>query len=52
MAKEIKIININAGEDVRADAVAEITRLVNDGWVIVTAGGFGIAAGFIVLQKG
>jgi hypothetical protein len=39
---EIKILDIHMeGLPVREQEVTEITRLVNEGWSIVTAGGFG-----------
>lgn len=54
MAKEVKIVTFINQREGREDGEAELTRLVNDGWVIVTGGG-GTGAemmwGFVVLQR-
>jgi hypothetical protein len=54
MAKEVKIITFINDREGRELGAEELTRLVNDGWKIKTAGG-GTGAdmiwGFVVLQR-
>ncbi len=54
MAKEVKIISFINDREGREDAEGELTRLVNDGWVIISSGG-GTGAelvwGFVILQR-
>jgi hypothetical protein len=55
MAIEVKIVTFIDDREGREDGEKELTRLVNDGWVIVTGGGgsgAGLVWGFIVLQRG
>jgi hypothetical protein len=51
--KQVKIISFINDREGREDAEIELTRLVNEGWVIVTSGG-GTGAdlvwGFVILQ--
>jgi hypothetical protein len=70
MAKEIKILWVSAYHETEVrsehkilytvDAEKELTRLVNDGWTILTAGGgYGVSGaktmtdfgGFVILQR-
>ena len=54
MAKEVKIISFINDREGREDAEKELTRLVNEGWVIISSGG-GTGAdlvwGFVILQR-
>ncbi len=50
--KEVQLVFVSANR--KADCEAELTRLVNEGWVIVTAGGGGSSYttnGFVVLVR-
>jgi hypothetical protein len=54
MTKEVKIVTFIDDREGREDGERELTRLVNEGWVIVTGGGgsgAGLVWGFVVLQK-
>ncbi len=54
MTKEVKIVSFISDREGREDAERELTRLVNEGWVIVGAGGGNGAElvwGFVILQK-
>jgi hypothetical protein len=54
MAKEVKILSFISDREGREDAEKELTKLVNEGWVIVAAGGGSGAElvwGFVILQK-
>lgn len=54
MAKEVKIVTFINQREGREDAEKELTRMVNDGWTIISSGG-GHAAdmmwGFVILQQ-
>jgi hypothetical protein len=54
MAKEVKIVSFINDREGREDAEKELTRLVNEGWVIISSGG-GTGAelvwGFVILQR-
>lgn len=54
MAKEVKIVTFINQREGREDGEAELTKLVNAGYEIITAGG-GTGAdmmwGFVVLQR-
>ena len=54
MEKEVKIISFINDREGREDAEKELTRLVNEGWVIISSGG-GTGAdlvwGFVILQR-
>jgi hypothetical protein len=47
--KRAEIVSFSAVDDL--DASSRVTDLINLGWVIVTAGGYGEGEGFIVLQR-
>ncbi len=54
MAKEVKIVTFIDDREGREDGERELTRLVNEGWVILTGGGgsgAGLVWGFVVLQR-
>jgi hypothetical protein len=52
--KEVKIVSFINDREGREDAEKELTRLVNEGWVIISSGG-GTGAelvwGFVILQR-
>jgi hypothetical protein len=54
MAKAVKIVSFINDREGREEAERELTRMVNDGWVIISSGG-GTGAdlvwGFVILQK-
>jgi hypothetical protein len=54
MAKEVKIVSFINDREGREDAEKELTRLVNEGWIIISSGG-GTGAelvwGFVILQR-
>ena len=54
MAKEVKVITFINDREGREEGEKELTRLVNEGWVIITAGG-GPGAdmmwGLVILQR-
>ena len=54
MAKEVKIVTFINQREGREDGEKELSRLVNEGWRIITAGG-GTGAemmwGFVILQR-
>lgn len=54
MAKQVKIISFINDREGREEAERELTRLVNEGWVIISSGG-GTGAelvwGFVILQR-
>ena len=47
--RRVEIVSFHAVDDF--DTSSRVTHLVNLGWVIVTAGGYGEGEGFIVLQR-
>lgn len=54
MAKEVKIVTFIDDREGREDGEKELTRLVNEGWVIMTGGGgsgAGLVWGFVILQR-
>lgn len=54
MAKEIKIVTFIDDREGREDGEKELTRLVNEGWEIKSAGGgsgAGLVWGFVILQR-
>ncbi len=54
MVKQVKIISFINDREGREEAERELTRLVNEGWVIISSGG-GTGAelvwGFVILQR-
>lgn len=54
MAKEVKIVTFINDREGREEGEKELTRLVNEGYIIVTSGG-GTGAemvwGFVILQR-
>ena len=54
MAKEVKIVTFINDREGREQGESELTRLVNEGWQIITSGGGQGAEmvwGFVILQR-
>ena len=50
--KEVKILRFHAGPGAFKKAEQELTKLVNDGWQIITcSGGIEVGSGLVILQK-
>ena len=50
--KEVKILRFHAGVGAFKKAEQELTKLVNDGWRIVScSGGIEVGSGLVILQK-
>lgn len=52
--KEVKIISFINDREGREDAEQTLSRMVNDGWVIISSGGGSAAElvwGFVILQR-
>lgn len=54
MAKEVKIMTFINDREGREEGERELSRLVNEGWVIMTSGGgpgADLMWGFVILQR-